>query len=234
MIASIAFGILTFNLHCQFNDWEWRMTQVANTIQKLNPDVVLFQEVCDEPGGAAMTREIPLILRRAGYPVAWSRAEFTHWAWDGRFQEHLMVLTRKPPHSFEAYALPSKGIPRKALNITIQQLTVTLLHLDHEKNPQTRAEQIRALIQKNHRNPAWIGMGDWNSSPSDNEQKVIRDQGCRPYFPGPTAPLPTPRVAIDGAWTCGVRPARAQIVLHQPIQGRYLSDHAGVFLYFVN
>ena len=244
--ANSKISFASFNLHCQFDDWRWRLNQVGLWLAQNQPAVVFFQEVCDGQG-QSMTTEVPQILKSAGYWLSTSQALYAHDAWDGKYKEHLLVVTRFSNPQWFGGPLPGKGMRRIYLGLKVQDTLFIGVHLTSDPErpyntpeniaeaTQSRLEQINFLSAQFAQTPETpiLFMGDFNSNPSDPEQRAFQNRGFHPYFPGPTEPNPHPKWAIDGAWiTPGFQnklvDAHIEKALEQPIQGRYLSDHTAV------
>ncbi len=259
----------SMNLHCQFDDWRWRLAQVGQWLAQTQPAVVFFQEVCDGQG-QSMTSEIPQILKAAGYRLSSSKSLFAHDAWDGKYKEFILVATlysdQQSQSNFQwiGGALPGSGMRRVFLGFKLKDTSFIGVHLtsdppsaddpftDHVQPPtiapspnqsfdpstqQARTDQINYLAAHfaNDQNSSTLIMGDFNSTPGEPEQTAFQSHSMRSYFPGPTEPLPHPKSAIDGAWLTPafakkISTAHIEKALDNPIQGRYLSDHAAVIL----
>jgi endonuclease/exonuclease/phosphatase family metal-dependent hydrolase len=242
---------ITMNLHCQDDDWRWRFTQISLFIAREKPAAVFFQEVCDG-NGQSMSQEIPKILAKAGYPVQSYKALFSHDAWDGKFKESIAVASLWNSVQWFGGPLPGSALRRVYLGFRYQGANFIAIHLTND-NPtktvsttgeltpaQSRTAQIEYLTNTLNANnsTATLYMGDFNSETGDNEQTAFRAQACTAYFPSLTEPFPNPKYSIDGGWITPhfarlfPRGATVERIFDQPIEGRYLSDHAGAMIIF--
>lgn len=221
----------SFNLHCTFDNWQARVDEIARYLAKTQPDIISFQEVCEDQNNN-MPKGIIEALKRHGYPVVSVERQNSHLAWD-KYDELQMVISRRPTEETYKGLLPKSPLQRAYVALKIDGIWFVNVHLEHNNdNAKYRAEQVMFLIEKFKNQPHMI-MGDYNSSTTSPEQAPFAKKGYASYFPGLTYPASNASISIDGFWLSPqLRPLltneRSEIILKERYMGTYLSDHFAV------
>ena len=223
----------SMNLHCLENDWQKRINTILDSLAAEDISVFAFQEVCIGNGQNQATYLLDKL--RGRYPEDWThQLVYTHRAWD-RYDEYLMVIVRGRDAPAQAGTLPASALQRGFIAIRSGGIWVINIHLEyHPDNVNFRREQIEYLVDQFHAVPHII-MGDFNSSPNMDEQRLFHDQGYRAHFPGPTYPATRPEWAIDGFWVSRELQGRFPHMTTKSMFGPdstsgVQSDHLGVML----
>lgn len=223
--------LFSMNLHCGIDNWEFRVNTILDKVVELDPNVVSFQEVCVNTS-IDMISFIKKGLRDRGFNFKTSEELFTHRAW-GKYNEYLMILSKKKAKGVTKEDLPWSPLPRGYIALKVGGIWYVNVHLEHRADYyKYREEQIDFLIQKFSAYPH-ILMGDFNSSPRDKEQSKLHDKKYKHYFPSLTHPQPQPVRAIDGFWISNrvyAQQVYSESLFKDSIRGIFMSDHLGVLL----
>lgn len=228
-------NILTMNIHCFKDDWKFRLSHILDKLNKISPDVIAFQEVCVDP----VTHESEILyiqnfLTQNGYPINAIEAQFTHYAWD-QFDEYIVLITKKNVSAIDRGFLPESLLQRGYIGFNIAKRWYINTHLEFRAdNSQFRKNQINFLT--NHfLNQSHLIMGDFNSSPDDEEQSIFKQKNYKSYFPGATQTGDdgNSHNNIDGFWfspnfSSSLSSYSGSILFKEKVQDRYLSDHFAV------
>ena len=223
--------IFSMNLHCAIEEWEFRVNTILDEVVKINPDIISFQEVC-------VNKKLNMIsfikngLMNRGYHSKKVESFFTHKAWD-KYDEYILMFSKLDVQKSIKEFLPKSPIIRGYIALKIQGTWYLNVHLEHRRDyAKYRKEQIHYLINKFSSSPHFI-MGDFNSSPWDEEQTELHENKYQFYFPGLTHPQPNPTRAIDGFWisnqVMGIKFEAARL-FEEAVNGIFLSDHLAVKL----
>ena len=248
--------VATVNLRCLLEDWSLRVPLIVAELAELDLDVIALQEVCREEGGADALTDLTTLLDAAtGKSHQSVRAE-THVAWD-KYQEGIALLTPHTIKSMETVALPTGVFPRKALLASIEPelisgqsvaLRIAVTHLSFgDDQASVRVQQLgalRAALQAS----AVVGeslfiAGDMNEKPNGEAISAALADGYQdswaqlnPFSDGPTYPAELPRTRIDyilfSPASDAMQARQAMRFLETPTEGRYASDHLGVWADF--
>lgn len=235
------FKILTLNIHCAQNDWKFRLTHILDEVVRISPDVIAFQEVCEEDS----KRETQFIfiqtyLIKKGYPFKTMSEQFTHFAWGNKYKEYVLLISKHKVESIDRDNLPASPLQRGYVAFLINKVWYINTHLEYKsENAKFRQEQINFLISRFQYFPHVI-MGDFNSSPKSAEQTLFSRNGYKDYFPGNThtgAEDGNESARIDGYWFSkllvpDINFLGGEILLKEKVNGQYLSDHFAVLAIF--
>jgi endonuclease/exonuclease/phosphatase family metal-dependent hydrolase len=239
--------VATVNLRCLLEEWDQRVPLIAQELAALNPDVIALQEVCREEGGADALPDLIAKLEAAtGETYDFSRTE-THLAWDV-YQEGIALLTRHTFDETQTLDLPTGVFPRKAVvgRITHQSVPVlvAVTHLSFGDQEGVRVSQLGAL--RDHMAPLRVSgeslliAGDLNEGPTGDALVATTGAGYQdawavvhPGSDGATYPASGPRSRIDYVLFSppddSQRARQVQRFLQESSDGRYPSDHLGVW-----
>jgi endonuclease/exonuclease/phosphatase family metal-dependent hydrolase len=235
--ASTYRKIVTMNIHCYQDNWDFRVQQILNYFISTNQDVIALQEVCTDPSqNHSQIDYIFRYLSNHGYPIRSFEAQYTHPAWN-QYDEYLLVISKHPNQSVDKGFLPQSPLQRGYIGLFIEGRWYINIHLEYRHDQANfRRQQLDFLKTHFHDSPHII-MGDFNSHPEAPEQTGIRDSGYWAAFPGPShiGHDGNNSDRIDGFW---ISPALqpqlehhiSRIVLDQKVNGQYLSDHFAVLL----
>jgi endonuclease/exonuclease/phosphatase family metal-dependent hydrolase len=228
-------AVFTMNLHCFNDNWEFRFNNILQRLIEISPDVIAFQEVCENPSThESQIAYIKNFLNQKGYPIRAVDTQFTHLAW-GKDNEFIMLLSKYDVSVVDKGMLPSSVLQRGFLGFRIFDRWFINTHLEYRSdNGAYRKTQIDFLTSRYWDQPNVI-MGDFNSSPDDIEQGIFRDKFYTSYFPGSTQTGNdgNSHTNIDGFWFSstfysGLKLVTGAILFKEKIQGQYLSDHFAV------
>ena len=235
------FKILTLNIHCSHNNWKFRLTHILDKVAQISPDVIAFQEVCEEVSNREMQSAfIKSYLIKKGYPFQAMAEQFTHYAWDNKFKEFVLLISKHKVESIDKGFLPVSPLQRGYVAFLINNVWFINTHLEYKKeNTSFREEQINFLMNRYQHLPHVI-MGDFNSSPSSVEQSLFIQNDYKDYFPGNThvnAGDGNASARIDGYWFSNllfneINFLGGEIILKEKVNGQYLSDHFAVVTVF--
>ncbi len=195
--------IVSYNLHCQVEQPQTRMKEIAKLLAQLQPDIVALQEVCKaQTSGSTNTAEqLRVLLQQqsvTGYKAFFST---THTAThDGQsFQEGLGLLSRLPTLEQGETELPPQGqrptgaFPRKVLWVRAASpvgiLSFASTHLSFRREHEAwRVQQVEALKQwlSDSQRQAHLTLvgGDFNASPDSTPVMAILTPNQPAQTPG--------------------------------------------------
>lgn len=235
----------TVNLRCLLDDWSLRVGMLADELVAVAPDVIAFQEVCRESGGADNVQQLVTRLRGiTGQQLHLHRAD-THRSWD-QYDEGIAIASTYPLLDTDTFDLPPGTFPRRAVLARVEiggrDVWVSSTHLSFgDTQAALRASQLGALRSELDRQrgaaPAVIG-GDLNEGPDGAALVEATSAGwtdawahLQPTEPGLTFPSHAPTARIDYALLSAggaLTPTRASIILDREEGGVRPSDHLGV------
>jgi endonuclease/exonuclease/phosphatase family metal-dependent hydrolase len=234
-VPSSSINVLTMNLYCLKDDWEFRLSHILSKVAEISPHVIAFQEVCiDSVSKENQIDYIKTFLIQKGYPLKKIEEQYTHRAWD-KYDEYIVMVSKENVTAIDKGFLPQSLLQRGYIAFNVNDQWFINVHLEFRAdNAHFRKNQIEFLSNR-FMNQAHLIMGDFNSSPEDSEQQVFRQKGYNPYFPGPTQTGDdgNSRTNIDGIWFSSqfnskLRSISGAILFKDKVQDRYLSDHFGV------
>lgn len=226
--------VASYNLHCQVEQPQRRMQEIAKALAKLKPDVVALQEVCQSQasGSVHSAAQLSKLLKQEGAGDYAALFVSTHTAnHDGKaFQEGLGLLSRLPILEHASTELPPQGqrpsgaFPRKALwarlasPVGIVSLASTHLSFrrEHEAWRITQVEALKTWLADTERQAhITLVAGDYNASPDSSPILTMQASGKPANTPayldalksmdgGNTFPARNPSIRID------------YLFLHQP------------------
>ena len=230
--------VITMNVHCFEEDWEFRFKHILDQIIKMNPDIVALQEVCVDPKGSGDQIDfIKNYLKHKNFSASNLVTQYTHRAWD-RYDEYLLMFSRLPAQVLDHGLLPPSLLQRGFIGLQIQGVWYLSTHLEYRAdNASYRAEQIDFLINR-YKNQSMVLMGDFNSAPDSWEQSQLLQLQYSPFFPGPTFLGGDGNASnkIDGFWISHKKTNRshyAEVILNSKVNEKRLSDHFGVRLFLI-
>lgn len=229
--------IVSMNIHGLKDNWTFRVSKILDELIKLSPDVINFQEVCQNKQEDQISF-ITNYLRNNGYPLKTIETQFTHLAWDVDY-EYIATFSKLDLEALDKGDLPNSPLQRGYIAILVKGFWVINIHLEHRRDYfEYRSEQIKFLIDKFKHDPHLI-IGDFNSTPQSVEQAIFHTHQYKAFFPGKThlGDGGQDVYAIDGVWTSSAlqsksKKANVKIILNKPVNGNYLSDHFGVLFTF--
>jgi endonuclease/exonuclease/phosphatase family metal-dependent hydrolase len=230
-----------------------RVEHIASELARLNPDVVILQEVPFRTGVAPQA--VVRIANRLGSSLVYQRANGY-----GRligFEEGEAVLSRFPVISWEVHRLRPQPSPferrivlRLELETDLGRLEVYNTHLSDKPRRawlrRGQAEDLVRYIRESHREgelPAILG-GDFNADPgSDVYQLLLRSGFQDAGLPAGAAtcciddlrnPTDAPEQRIDCLFLRGLEVLEAGLLFDRPflVQDGVLwaCDHLGLFI----
>lgn len=244
-------GVLTLNIYHDRADWPQRLELMVEEITALAPDVILLQEVLQNP-------ELPnqaetLASRLGGYEVFFVSADSV-----GNPKRYgNAILSRLPVLQTNERRLQPHNDYRMAAHARVewrgQPVDVYATHLHYggeDPGPEaveTRGTQIRDLldfVDATRAGDAVIVGGDFNTRPTSPDLQIIADRLRDAYVehhPDAVADLPEHTTLnptffenlrrIDYLWydPAGLTAVSAGIVLNEPnAAGVWPSDHFGI------
>lgn len=228
--------IATMNIHCFHDNWTFRVQEILNKFIELDADVIALQEVCEDPETKISQIEfVRDYLKSKNYPIKAIESQYSHQAW-GRYDEFLLLISKVNVLSVDKGFLPPSLLQRAFIAFQLEPFWMINTHLEYRTdNAPDRRKQIEFLAQRYTNEPHMIG-GDFNSSPTSWEQGPFFERGYQSVFPGGShlGGDGNGSNMIDGFWLSPrlwnqLRGVRGTILLDQPVNGQYLSDHFAVF-----
>jgi endonuclease/exonuclease/phosphatase family metal-dependent hydrolase len=229
--------IITINLHCFEDNWKFRLSHILDGIVRISPDVIAFQEVCENP----KTQESQIVfiksyLSQRGFPIKAADVQFTHYAWD-KYTENIMLISKQAPSRIDKGFLPQSLLQRGFLSFEINNQWFICTHLEYRTDlAHFRVAQINFLTSRYSQFPHII-FGDFNSAPIDSEQAIFKNKQYFGYFPGATLIGDDSNLHnyIDGFWLSPgfykqLKNVNGELLFKEKVQGHYLSDHFGVLI----
>ncbi len=214
--------IVSYNIHGGKNAHGIdSLTEIAATLQALNADVILLQEVDRRLMRSRFRDQAALLARATGTTYRFhGRLRFL-WSAFGN-----AILTRQPIRHSHRLLLPaSGGEPRGAVGVELESgLAVWCTHLGlHEKWRQTQLAALARVVRK-AKGPVIVG-GDFNARFEDEEvQKFMQDAGLIVLSNDePTFPARNAHARIDFLFGRGVYSQDAGVVAATG------SDHCAVW-----
>jgi len=235
--------VVTLNIWNNNGDWPTRLDLIAIELAALQPDVVMLQEVLQNPD---LPNQAETIADRLGFPhvhfVSVDSVGAPKRYGNAILSAYPFVEThtlRLPP--FDAYRMAAYAL----IEVGRQPVRLYTTHLQNPATPEgrgIRAMEIAHLLDFMETTggdaPLVLG-GDFNAEPSWPEMRMLdgyRDLGGAGITFGP----PYTGVAgrrIDYLFDAAhpsIVPVSAGVALDHPdAQGRYPSDHFAVFARFV-
>ncbi|MGZ3790486.1 MAG: endonuclease/exonuclease/phosphatase family protein [Bacteriovorax sp.] len=228
-------NVLTMNIHCFKDDWEFRLSHILTKLVEMSPDVMAFQEVCENPSThEGQIEYIKNFLIQRNYPLKAIEAQYTHLAWD-QYSEYILLISKQEVSAIDKGFLPPSLLQRGFIAFNISDRWFINTHLEFRAdNAQYRKNQIEFLTNRFF-NLAHLIMGDFNSSPESWEQNIFKKKDYRSFFPGPTQTGDDGNLdnKIDGFWFSPlfystINSHSGAILFKEKVQDKYLSDHFAV------
>lgn len=229
-------NIVSMNIHCFDGNWTFRIQEILNKFIEVNADIISLQEVCEDPETKISQIEfIRNYLQNKNYPIKAIESQYSHQAW-GRYEEFLLLISKVKVLSVNKGYLPPSLLQRAFIAFQLEPFWMVNTHLEYRAdNAPDRRKQIDFLTQRFSNEPHLIG-GDFNSSPTSWEQVPFSERGYQSLFPGGShlGGDGNGSNQIDGFWLSPLlrnqlQGVRGTILLDQPVDGQYLSDHFAVF-----
>ena len=198
--------VMTYNIAAGANNFKVNLKKTAQTIKKINPDIIGIQEVDKLTGRSGKIDQGKILAELTGYNIVYGKA-IDH---DGG-EYGIAVLTKHQIKESHQISLPSIDEQRIALITTIDvpnfpaPITYINTHLDWHENPTERMNQIYAIDehQLDIRGIKILG-GDFNDT---KESNVIKQLGrywesvIPENMDNRTWPAVNPEVGIDNIFT---------------------------------
>jgi endonuclease/exonuclease/phosphatase family metal-dependent hydrolase len=208
------------------------MEAIANTISKLQPDLVALQEVDVNTKRSGNLDQAAWLAKKLNMNVFFAKA-IDH---DGG-EYGVAILSKYPILEKEIIRLPTKvetkGEPRVLATVIVglpngRKIKFGCTHLDAQKEETNRLMQAEALISRGRSEKLpFILAGDWNARPNSKPIEIMDQvftrtcQDCA--F---TIPVINPKSTIDFVSYSNQHPF--QVLSHEVIPERYASDHLPV------
>lgn len=240
-----ALDVVTLNIWHDRNDWPRRQVLIVEALRRLDPDVILLQEVLQD---AALPNQAESLAQQLGY--SW---HFVSVDPPDRVRRYgNAILTRPPPQSRGERLLQPLDDYRVAgwvrASVHGRPLNIYVVHLNFtDRSGATRTRQISdlmAFVEATRGDaPVLIG-GDFNTTAGSTELAPLRAGYIDSYAAGnpgvdPEGPehvtlnrLYNEPARIDHvfAQADAFRPTQARRILDQPeADGVWASDHFGVW-----
>lgn len=198
--------VMTYNIAAGANNFKVDLKKTAETIKKINPDIIGIQEVDKLTGRSEKIDQGKILAELTGYNIIYGKA-IDH---DGG-EYGIAILTKHQVKDSHQISLPSIDEQRIALITTIDvpnfpaPITYINTHLDWHENPTERMNQIYAIDehQLDIRGIKILG-GDFNDT---KESNVIKQLGrywesvIPENMDNRTWPAVNPEVGIDNIFT---------------------------------
>lgn len=198
--------VMTYNIAAGANNFKVDLKKTAETIKKINPDIIGIQEVDKLTGRSGKIDQGKILAELTGYNIIYGKA-IDH---DGG-EYGIAILTKHQVKDSHQISLPSIDEQRIALITTIDvpnfpaPITYINTHLDWHENPTERMNQIYAIDehQLDIRGIKILG-GDFNDT---KESNVIKQLGrywesvIPENMDNRTWPAVNPEVGIDNIFT---------------------------------
>jgi endonuclease/exonuclease/phosphatase family metal-dependent hydrolase len=244
--ASAAEAQTIFNLNVfdeLQGDWkegfrQERMNALAKWIKSKRPDIVVFQEAKGEGDAAALKGLYP--HRYYIYETEEGGASFGYW----------LGARKKPSFVWaDGFSFPG-GVKRKTVAALWKKrrgacLGVLGVHLSYQSS-EVRVKEAKWIHDwvkgKENLCGNWIVVGDFNADEDSAEIKALLKDGFKSLYKhkkptvGAFNPIrqvygkDIPSQTIDWAFGFGNVSGSAEVVLDQPLDGVWVSDHAGILI----
>ncbi|HET8569033.1 MAG TPA: endonuclease/exonuclease/phosphatase family protein [Candidatus Limnocylindria bacterium] len=209
------FRVMTYNVHQGFNAFETpALDEIADTIARESPDVVLLQEVVRGWVISEQHDVLGVLAERLGM-------HYVFHATIGDLYGNA-ILSRMPMTDVRRIAFPREASvrhqPRGAMSVTVGGVTIVNTHLDHNRDAtDVRLRQIREILRTwEARGPLLLG-GDLNAEPASPELDLIGQSGFADLALAagsdePTSPGDRPQRRIDYVLGIGLNGSQAHVV----------------------
>jgi endonuclease/exonuclease/phosphatase family metal-dependent hydrolase len=246
-IAAAPVAVLTLNLWHDKGDWPKRRAMIVDEIRRLNPNLIALQEVLQRPG---LRNQAEDLAQATGYKVRFVSVD----ADDAERRYGNAILYKIPGSAQDMRKLEPLNDYRTAAHA---QATFDAMHngvdfyathLHNEREGGTiRRRQIASLldfIDDSQRTGNVIVAGDFNSDADSPELRALASRYRDAYAQAhpDSAADPARSTTLNPAYLPAQRidhvfydPKRfelieARIVLNQPRDGVWASDHFGLFV----
>lgn len=244
--ATASMQVVTLNLWHDRNDWPRRQVLIVDALRRLQPDVILLQEVLQD---AALPNQAESLAHQLGY--SW---HFVSVDPPDRVRRYgNAILTRQPPLARGERALPPQDDYRVAGWVRVlaggRAVNFYVVHLNFtDRSGATRARQIGellALVEATRGEAPVVIGGDFNTTAGSAELAPLRADYTDSYAAvhrgvdadGPAhatlnrrynAPARIDHVFVQ---TGALSPVQARLILDQAnAEGVWASDHFGVWV----
>lgn len=238
-------SVLTLNIWHDQQDWPTRLEAIVEGVRAADPDVICLQEVLQNP---ELPNQASTLADRLGY-----RAYFASWDSAGSAKRYgNAILTRHPVVDSGFRLLDPPDDYRVVAHVRADPgtgpLDVYCTHLHHtQERPETRRAQIGdalAFVEATRGDGPVVLAGDLNARVGDPELRTLRDRFTDAYGAVHedaeeittlnTAKGHTPRridhIFVAPGKTTTLVPEAARLVLDEPVDGVWGSDHFGVLV----
>ncbi|MBT2748890.1 MULTISPECIES: endonuclease/exonuclease/phosphatase family protein [unclassified Lysobacter] len=244
-IAAAPVAVLTLNLWHDKGDWPKRRAMIVDEIRRLNPNLIALQEVLQRPG---LRNQAEDLAQATGYQVRFVSVD----ADDAERRYGNAILYKTLGSAQDMRKLEPLNDYRTAAHATLDAMHkgvdfyATHLHNEREGGA-IRRRQIASLldfIDDSQRTGNVIVAGDFNSDADSPELKALAaryrdayaqahpDSAADPARSTTLNPAYLPAQRIDHVFYDPKRfeLIEARIVLNQPRDGVWASDHFGLFV----
>jgi endonuclease/exonuclease/phosphatase family metal-dependent hydrolase len=182
----VTISVLTLNLWHDSGPWPARQERIREWIDRLDPDLIGFQEALKSRAGAGGLDQVGSLLEGRGYHVDYVEAS-PFWREDaGELSFGNAVASRWPIRARHELALPDRGDGETRAAITVEidapvgPVHFTTTHLNwkpHQSDTRCRqvvalADHVLRLRPKGGYPP--IIVGDFNAEPDSDEMRFLR------------------------------------------------------------
>ncbi len=240
--ADSTFTVVTLNLWHDQRDWPARMEAIVAELRRIEPDVIALQEVLQHD---SLPNQAMDIARSIGYD--WYFASVDSAQRTRRFGN--AILTRHPVLVRSWIALEPLNDYRNAAHVRVaiagREVDVYATHLHHtQEGDSIRAAQaahLQRFISRTRGDGPLVVAGDFNAPADAPALAALRSALTDAYGtlnPGADTvstlvtelghrPVRIDHVLVDGAT---LTPVAAELMLDQPVDGMWPSDHVGVLV----
>ena len=168
--------VVSWNLWWRLGEWRARAEAIAQTLEKLRPDLVCLQEVWQQGGD----NQAASLAHRLGMEYTFSPDRT-----EGDLDRGVALLSRWPLSGTQCRALPvPSGIDERtvALAAVVEGprgpiLLVTTHLLPFPPRGEFREQQVRALValiaERGRQPPLIVLCGDFNAVPDSDEVRLL-------------------------------------------------------------
>lgn len=242
-----AVSVLTLNIWHDQQDWPARLEAIVEGVQAADPDIICLQEVLQN---AELPNQARTLADRLGY-----RAYFASWDTAGSAKRYgNAILTRDPVMDSGLRLLDPPDDYRVVAHVRVDPGTgpvdVYCTHLHHTRErPDTRRAQIEdalAFVEETRGAGPVVLTGDFNARVGDPELRSLRARFTDAY--GAThedaeeittlntakghAARRIDHIFVAPGESTALVPEAGRLVLDEPVDGVWGSDHFGVLVRF--
>jgi endonuclease/exonuclease/phosphatase family metal-dependent hydrolase len=235
-----------------------RIARAIEFIEALDPDILGLQEINETLSGGGADNQATTIAdslsSHFGIPY-YTYTGYTHLSWSNQYREFIGIITKYPVTESGFLSLIPGAFPRKVIwnriNTPLGMVNFFNTHVDYVSTT-VRVQEVQQIIgfiaQKDTLFPAVASIltGDFNDTPGTAPLLQLTNTGTDTFFidtyrasnpslAGNTVPATGPSSRIDYIWyrnTGGLAIDTSRVVMNQPYNGTFCSDHLGVMTAF--